>query len=67
MGCLDDKHDIKIREPSIPVAVIDWGREVVVVSNCSFQVGDRDFTKANITLSVNLVCDIPENLESNIL
>ena len=63
MVCLDDKHNIKIGEPGFPVAAVDRGREVVVGSNSSFQVGDHDFTKAKVTPSVTLVCDVPESLD----
>ena len=49
MVCLDDKHNIKVGEPGFPVAAVDRGKEVIVGSNSSFQVGDHDFTKAKIT------------------
>jgi hypothetical protein len=60
--CLDDKHNIKVGEPGFPVAAVDRGKEVIVGANSSFQVGDHDFTKAKITPSVTLVCDVPESL-----
>ena len=63
MVCLDDKHNIKIGEPGFPVAAVDWGREVVVGSNSTFQVGDHDFTKAKVTPSVTLHCDVPKSLD----
>ena len=62
MVCLDDKHNLKVGEPGFPVAAVDQGREVVVTCNSSLQVGDHDFTKAKITPSVTLICDVPESL-----
>ena len=44
------------------MAAVDRGKEVVVGCNSSFQVGDHDFTKAKVTPSVTLVCDVPESL-----
>lgn len=62
MAFLDDKHNIKVGEPGFPVAAVDRGKEVLVGLNAKFTVGDHDFTKAKITPSVALICDVPESL-----
>lgn len=63
--CIDDKHNIKCGEPGYPVAAVDRGKQVLVAINQSFQVSDHDFTKAKITPSVCLVCDIPSSIEES--
>lgn len=60
--CLDDKHAIKIGEPGLPVAAVERGKRVLVSKDVSFCVSDHDFTKAKVTPSVSLICDIPENI-----
>ena len=47
-------------EPGFPVAAIERGKQVLVGVNTSFAVGDHDFTKAKLTPSVTLVCDVPD-------
>lgn len=65
MVSLDDKHNIKVGEPGFPVAAVDRGKEVVVGTGTKFIVGDHDFTKAKITPSVALICDVPESLSES--
>ena len=43
--CLDDKHKIKIGEPSCPVAAAERGRRVSVRAGEFLTVADHDFTK----------------------
>ena len=42
---IDDKHKIKVGEPSCPVASAERGRRVLVRSDETFVVSDHDFTK----------------------
>ena len=60
--CVDDKHRVKIREPSCPVAVAERGRQVLVHSNTSFQVADHGFTRFSVIPSVALLVDIPDKI-----
>jgi len=57
---LDDKHKIKIGHPGCPVAAAERGRQVLVHSATTFQVGDHDFTNMSVTPSVSFVVDIPD-------
>ena len=59
--CLDDKHRIKIWEPSFPVAAAEKGHQVLVSVKSSFQVGDYDFTCFSVVPSVCFIVDIPYN------
>ena len=63
-ACLDDKHKVKVGEPTCncPVAAAKRGRQVLVHSSTSFFVGDHDFTRMSIIPSVSLLVDIPEEL-----
>ena len=61
-ACLDDKHKVKVGEPGFPVAAAERGRQVLVHSSTSFEVGDHDFTKASITPSVSFLVDIPDDI-----
>ena len=45
-ACLDDKHEVKVGEPGFPVAAAERGRQVLVHSSTSFEVGDHDFTSS---------------------
>lgn len=60
--CVDDKHRVKIGEPSCPVAVAERGRQVLVHSNTSFQVADHDFTCFSVIPLVALLVDIPDKI-----
>ena len=51
--CVDDKHRVKVGEPSCPVAAAERGRQVVVRSGTSFQVADHDFTNNVVGTSAN--------------
>ena len=62
---LDDKHKVKVGHPGSPVAAAERGRQVLVHSSSSFQVGDHDFTNMSITPSVSFVVDIPENINES--
>ena len=64
-GLPDDKHNIKVREPSFTVAAVDHGKEVLAGINVKFTVGDHNFTEAKVTPStpsVALISDPPESL-----
>ena len=62
MACIDDKHQIKVRERDHPVAPVDRGRRVLVQSGVSFSVADHDFTKFKLTPSVVLLTDNPPSI-----
>ena len=62
---LDDKHKIKVGHPGCPVAAAERGRQVLVYSSSSFQVGDHDFTNMSITPSVSFVVDIPGSISES--
>ena len=62
---MDDKHKIKVGEPNYPLAAAERGRRVIVGANQIMAVGDHDFSKSTITPSVNLVIDIPDNIEGS--
>ena len=49
-----------------PVAAVDRKKQVLVAIDKPFIVSDHDFTKARITPSVSLVCDVPLSLEESI-
>ena len=57
---LDDKHKVKVGEPNYPVAAAERGRQVLVHSSTTFEVGDHDFTKISSTPSVSFLVGIPE-------
>ena len=61
-ACVDDKHRVKVGEPSCPVASAERGRQVLVNSSTSFQVADHDFTRFSVIPSVTLLVDIPESV-----
>ena len=50
--CVDDKHHVKVGEPSCPVAAAECGRQVIVHGRSEFQVADHDFTRLSIIPSV---------------
>ena len=62
LACLDDKHKVKVGEPGCPVAAAERGRQVLVHSSTSFEVGDHDFTKSSITPSVTFLVDVPDDI-----
>ena len=62
LACLDDKHKVKVGEPGFPVAAAERGRQVLVRSSTSFEVGDHDFTKTSITPSISFLVDIPDDI-----
>ena len=45
---MDDKHKIKVGEPSYPLAAAERGNQVMAV-------GDHDFSKCTLVPSVNLI------------
>lgn len=63
--CVDDKHRVKVGEPSCPVAAAERGRQVLVHSSTSFQVADHDFTRFSVIPSVALVVDIPDSISGS--
>ena len=62
---VDDKHRIKVCEPSCPVAAAERGRQVIVRSGTSFQVADHDFTRFSIIPSVSLIIDVPYTISGS--
>ena len=62
LACVDDKHPVKVGEPSCPVAAAERGRQVLVHSGASFQVSDHDFTRFSMIPSVALLVDIPDSI-----
>ena len=66
LSFLDDKHNVKIGEPGVPVASAERGRQVLVSTHdTSFSAGDHDFTKFKIVPSATLVCDVPDSIEGS--
>ena len=60
---MDDKHKIKVGEPSYPLAAAERGKQVIVGMNQVMAVGDQDFSKCTLVPSVNLiVCIFPQYL-----
>ena len=64
-ACVDDKHRVKVGEPSCPVAAAERGRQVLVRSGTSFQVADHDFTRFSIIPSVALLVDMPDTISGS--
>ena len=64
-ACVDDKHRVKIGEPSCPVAAAERGRQVLVRSGTSFQVSDHDFTRFSAIPSVSLMIDVPDAISES--
>ena len=52
---MDDKHKVKVGEPSYPLAAAERGSRVMVGPNQVMAVGDHDFSKCSLNPSVNLV------------
>lgn len=52
---MDDKHKIKVGEPSYPLAAAERGKQVIVGINQVMAVGDHDFSNCTLTPSVNLM------------
>ena len=67
MVSMDDKHKVKVGEPSYPLAAAERGKQIIVGPNQVMAVGDHDFTKCTLTPSVNfLVSQIPQYLSLSI-
>lgn len=49
---LDDKHKVKVGEPSYPLAAAERGKQVIVGPNEVMAVGDHYFLKCSLTPSV---------------
>ena len=64
-ACLDDKHKVKVGEPGFPIVAAERGRQVLVHSSTSFEVGDHDFTKISIIPSVSFDVEIPDNISGS--
>ena len=60
-----DKHHLKIGEPGLPVAAVEWGRRVVVGLNTKFQVADHDFTRFSLVPSGTMIYDFPESIQES--
>ena len=61
-ACLDDKHKVKVGEPGFLAAAAEGGRQVLVYSSTSFEVGNHDFAKFTITPTVSFLVDITDNI-----
>lgn len=57
----DDKAKVSIGEPKAPVSTGVRGRATIVPVNSTLCALDHDMTKASLTPSVYLKCDIPES------
>ena len=64
-ACIDDKHRIKVGEPGYPVAAVERGKEVIVSSHETLEVGDHDFCKFSLIPSVILFVDIPSEADGS--
>ncbi|XP_019860109.1 PREDICTED: uncharacterized protein LOC109588370 [Amphimedon queenslandica] len=60
--CVDGKHKVKVGEPGFPVASAERGRRVAVRADENFVVGDHDFTKFGLILSVTFIIKIPDEI-----
>ena len=56
---MDDKHTIKVGEPSYPVEAVERANKCLYPIQKSFEVGDHDFTKFSMTPSVAFFCKHP--------
>lgn len=57
---MDDKHKVKVGEPSYPLAAAERGKQVIVGMNQVMAVGDHDFSKCTHTISKSdCMCSIP--------
>ena len=63
--CEDDKHSVKVGEPSFPVSAVERWKRVAVGLSQTLEVGDYDSTKFSLSPSVSLDVDIPENIEGS--
>ena len=63
--CLDDKHKVKVGEPGFPVALAERGRRVPVRLDKFLTVGDHDFTKFSLILSIVFFVDIPHQISDS--
>jgi hypothetical protein len=61
----DDKAKVPIGEPGTPVSTGVRGRQTLAPSASTLAACDHDMTKASITPSVILQCDIPESVEKS--
>lgn len=62
--CVDDKANIPVGEPGIPLASVARGKRTVVQENIPLMVADHDTnTKCKITPSTILIPEIPESIE----
>lgn len=57
----DDKAKVSVEEPKDPVSTGVRGKTTIVPVNTTLGVLDHDMTKASLTPSVYLKCDIPES------
>ena len=64
-ACIDDKHRIKVGEPGYPVAAVERGKEVIVSSHETLEVGDHDFCKFSLIPSVILFVGIPSDADGS--
>ena len=63
--CLDDKHQIKVGEPEVPVATLERGRRVLVGNRERMVVADHDFTKFSLIPSVIFEVKIPQEISGS--
>lgn len=56
------KHRIQVGKPGYPVAAAECGRRVMVRAGATFEVGNHDFTKFSLILSVALINDNPDEI-----
>ncbi|CAB4017899.1 Hypothetical predicted protein [Paramuricea clavata] len=62
---MDGKHKIKCGEPSFPLAAAERGKKMIVAMNQTMAVCDHDFSKCTLTPSVNLLIDIPPDINGS--
>ncbi|CAI2173621.1 14965_t:CDS:2 [Funneliformis geosporum] len=62
---MDDKHRCKAGESGYPVAAIESGKQVKVLSDKFFVVSDHDFTKCEIIPSVMMFYNILVSIKQN--
>ncbi|XP_070563443.1 uncharacterized protein [Ptychodera flava] len=64
--CVDDKNQIPVGEPGVPLAAVGRGKQTVVQSEIPLVASDHDMnTKCKITPSTIILTDIPDSVDES--
>lgn len=63
--CCDDKAKVPVGEPNTPVSTGVRGKKTLAPSSTTLAALDHDMTRASLTPSVILRCEIPESVEKS--